>query len=62
VVTNILKKHAVQIEAEMKLLDNKLEHRIVYRVSRATVQRCCHVKILDRTGAVRMLLELSFKA
>jgi len=57
-----LKKHAVQIEAEMKFLENKLEHRIVRRVSRGTVQRCCHVKILDRTGAIRMLLELSFKA
>jgi len=57
-----LEKHAVQIESEIKFLENKLEHRIVHRVSRATAQRCGHVKIPDRTRAVRTLLELSFKA
>lgn len=61
-VTNILEKHAVRVESEIKFLENKLEHRIVHRVSRSAVQRCGHVKRLDRTRAVRMLLEWSFKA
>jgi len=55
-----LEKHAGQIELEIKFLENKLEHRIVH--IQEQVQRCGCVKIVDRTRAVRMLLELSFKA